>query len=175
MDELNGANTEDQTQGHGLSRRTLVRGAAYAVPAVTLLSATPAMAASGGNMGQFILQSVQRDNANLNVSCSAQGINNSLIMTPGSVIITFTFTTALSGNVTLGGTYSSDWSILSQTTTTTSTVVMVSFIGTITTSGSATFDFSLLGAGNTKTNSVTATADAKNGLTPLTQNQMVSW
>ncbi len=56
MDELKSANIEDQMQVHGLSRRTLVLGAVYAVPAVTLLSATPAMAASGGNVGQFILQ-----------------------------------------------------------------------------------------------------------------------
>lgn len=47
---------EENTQNRGISRRTLVKGAAWSVPVVAAAVATPLAAASGGgNVGAFTL------------------------------------------------------------------------------------------------------------------------
>lgn len=46
MDDM--TETTESTPRTGISRRTVVQGVAWAVPAITLLSATPAYAATGG-------------------------------------------------------------------------------------------------------------------------------
>lgn len=93
-----------------VSRRTVAKGAAWSVPAVTLAGAAPAMAASAvANVGGFICE-IHNGTGNINNEGTYTvnlGFSSTTGTVPKGTVLTYTF------SVTKGTAYSFDRGLLS--------------------------------------------------------------